>query len=74
MLVNDDHLVTDCISSDTFWNTTAINTIIKKYNGPKKPTYKKYNTKRLNLKYNISLFFTLNEKTKTSKKIVRNNR
>ena len=76
MLVNDDHLVTDSLNSRSFWKSTHNkSTIIKEYIKPTKPTYlNKINSKRLNLNYNKSNIQKFNEKAKTSKKTIRNNR
>ena len=76
MLVNDDHLVTESLSSETFWKSAHINnTINKEYIKPTKPThFNKKNSKRLNLNYNKSNILKFNEKIKASKKTIRNNR
>ena len=76
MLVNDDHLVSERLSSVSFWKSKHINTTnIKEYIKPAKPTYlKKRRSKRLNFNYNNCNIQRFNEKAKTSKKNFRNSR
>lgn len=74
MLVNNDADSSDELSSSNFWKSNIINAKVITYTKQKKPTYKKIKLKILNLKYNNSDILLINEKIKTSKKIIRNNR
>ena len=76
MLIRDENLSYDSLSSESIWKSTHnAHTLIKKY-GTTKPTYySKKNSKRLNFNYNESNIQKLNEKAKNSqKKTFRNNR
>lgn len=76
MLVLKDHLVTESLSSKTFWKSSDIESEVKKYNKPTNKTYfSKINSKTLNLNYNKSFFLEFSEKIKNSeKKTFKNNR
>ena len=76
MLINDENLVAESISSGSFWKSTHNKSTIIKENKQTKPKYySKISSKRLNLDYNKCNIQKFNEKNKKSeKKTFRNNR